>query len=33
MLSPFRVHLEMYGTPHVGGYLAACSMLIYERAI
>jgi predicted nucleotidyltransferase len=32
-LSPFRVQLEMYGTPELDQYLACCSMLIYERAI
>lgn len=32
-LSPFKVHLEMHGTPHVNEYVASCSMLIYKRAI
>ena len=32
-LSPFKVHLEMYGTPNVNAYLEDCSRLVYEREI
>ena len=31
-LSPYKIHLEMYGTPNVSEYIESCSMLIYERA-
>ena len=30
-LSPYKIHLEMYGTPKVSEFIACCSMLIYER--
>ena len=33
LLTPYKIHLEMYGTPHVDEYIERCSMLIYERAI
>ena len=32
LLAPYKIHLEMYGTPKIAEYLACCSMLIYERA-
>ena len=32
-LTPYKIHLEMYGTPHVDEYIECCSMLIYERTV
>ncbi len=31
LLTPYKIHLEMYGTPKVSEYIENCSMLIYER--
>jgi uncharacterized protein len=30
-ISPYKVHVEMYGTEFTRQYIACCSMLVYER--
>lgn len=32
-VSPYPVHMELYGTANVADDVARCSMLIYERSI